>query len=354
MSIEACFLCSTPLQLAFANQIISLKYRAQPVTIFYDGIECDYNSQPLTQLIRLARSRGSAFDRNDQDNCKKIKNALFDRRGQIKKSFESCDFFFANICWPTANHLYFIVTRHARSVCFYYEGLGSYLRHGQSTTYKMRNFAKFLITKIFKNSSYRPYPGTFMFGLEYKTRRFYGPSIGSSVSIFKDYQPIELPADLFIESTSSASEPITQVRPQAIFLGWPTKRDEDQIALLRQAQQLAGHQTKILYKTHPLQRTSPTFEKTLTLELNVEVLDTNAIIEKLFDPNIHCALFSPFSSALIHIKSRHPSVRCVALLDHEFFSRPAKYGVIPIESVTKIFKRFDIETVCFNEKSSKE
>lgn len=341
---NSCFFCNTPLQLLYATQVIATAFKNQKSIIFYDGPETTTNADSTITIVKLPKSSGTFHGVTDQRNGTTLKTELFLKNNRINPKFEKCTFLFPNICWPTNNFIFFPIKKIIgdKYIYFYYEGIGSYLSHKQSLAFISRNLLKFSITKLSKLNTFHAYTGNFMYGGFSNTLGFYGPKIGERNSKFINYHAVELPDSLFRNTPPPCT--LNQKDKQCLILGWSADSHTEQLTFIQKAINLLSQSNlnNLTYKPHPLQRRDDKLLSKIT-DLGLSIIDSNDAVERLYNPNKYAAIVSPFSSSLIHIKSKYPDARCIAIIDKQMLQKGAKFGALHECEIRTLFSSMKIE-----------
>ncbi|MFH6564791.1 polysialyltransferase family glycosyltransferase [Pseudomonas kulmbachensis] len=341
---SSCFFCNTPLQLLYAIQVISIAFKSQSSIIFYDGPETSTDKKNNITIVKLLKSNGVFYGATDQKNGTTLKTTLFSENKKLNPLFEECVFLFPNICWPTNNFLFFSLKKIIadKYISFYYEGIGSYLSHKQSLVFRSRNSLKTIISTLSERNIFYAYSGNFMYGKFSKTLGFYGPSIGRGNSKFENYTTVELPDNLF-NNTNSSYETNTTGK-QCLILGWSADSHTEQLTFIQKAIDLLNKDGlhDLAYKPHPLQRKDNDLLSKI-IDLGLTIIESNDAVERLYNPKKHAAIISPFSSSLLHIKSKYPNTRCIAIIDEQLLKKGAKFGALHESEIRALFSCMAIE-----------
>lgn len=341
---HSCFFCNSPLQLLYALQIINKAFKNKNNIIFYDGPETYTKKNDHAEIVNLQKSKGSFNAPQDQQNGSHIKSLILTEKNKFRNSFDECIFLFPNICWPINNFLFFKITALGaiKKISFYYEGIGSYLSHKQSWRFRIRNHLKSLISRLSQKNTFNAYSGNFMYGEFSQCLSFYGPSIGKKKAKFKNYNCIELPSNLFKTELNIPTNRITDKK--CLILGWSAKSNDEQLTFIKKAKIVLSENgmSELVYKPHPLQREDHELLLKITT-LGLTIIDSSDAVERLYDPAIHAAVVSPFSSSLLHIKSRYPESRCIAIIDSNMLKKGAKFGALHEDEIRTLFTSMEIE-----------
>ena len=325
-------------------EIIANVFKNQKNIIFYDGPETSVENNDSAQIIMLQKSSGSFHGASDQKNGTFLKSKLFKTNKVLHNDFSRCIFLFPNICWPTNNFLFFDLIKIIKKehISFYYEGIGSYLSHKQSFKFEVRNRLKSIVSVFTQRNTFNAYSGNFMYGKFHYTASFYGPKIGNKKANFKEYNCIELPENLFRQESEYVTNSSTE--KQCLILGWPAKSHDEQLIFIKKAKVTLTQEglENLVYKPHPLQRQDKELLLKIT-NLGLTITSFSDAVERLYDPKIHAAIVSPFSSSLLHIKSKYPESRCIAIVDSDVLKRGVKFGVLKEDEIRALFTSMEIE-----------